>query len=112
MDQYLAAEHIHLSSRRRGQGHIDLVLTQKGLSRKIALRIQNSRAAPNIVQQTNLLLTIPKSLAQGTTLQILELPFELPKLDWHLYWAKNYENDKAHIWMRELIFDIFDGSMT
>ncbi|TNC83098.1 MAG: LysR family transcriptional regulator [Oleiphilus sp.] len=107
MTQYLAASHIHISSRRRGQGYIDMTLNRMGQQRKIKLRVQHSRAAPPIVRQTDLLLTIPETLARDTDLQILELPFDLPKLDWHLYWASNYENDNAHRWMRELIFDIF-----
>ena len=107
MEQYLEANHIHLSSRRRGQGHIDYSLNQKGLSRNIKLRVQNARAAPKIVRETDLIMTIPKFLAQDMNLQMLDLPFDLPGIDWHLYWAKKYTNDKAQVWMRELIFDIF-----
>ena len=111
MAQYLAASHIHISSRRRGQGYIDMTLNRMGQERQIKLRVQHSRAAPPIVQQTDMLLTIPETLARDTELQILELPFDLPSLDWHLYWASNYENDKAHCWMREMIFDIFATSL-
>lgn len=107
LEQYLAASHIHISSRRQGQGYIDMTLNRMGLQRNIMLRVQHSRAAPPIVRQTDLLLTIPETLAQDSAFQILELPFDLPRLDWHLYWASNYQNDKAHQWMRELIFDIF-----
>ncbi len=107
LEQYLAAAHIHISSRRRGQGYIDLHLNRQGLQRNIMLRVQHSRAAPPIVARTDMLLTIPETLAHEQDLQILEVPFDLPKLDWHLYWPTNYQNDKAHRWMREVIFDIF-----
>ncbi len=107
LEQYLALPHIHISSRRRGQGYIDLHLNRLGLHRNIMLRVQHSRAAPPIVARTNLLLTIPETLAREHDLQIFELPFDLPKLDWHLYWPANYENDRAHQWMREAIFSIF-----
>lgn len=107
MEQYLAASHIHISSRRRGQGYIDMTLNRLGKARTIKLRVQHSRAAPPIVKTSDLLLTIPETLANNNDLQVLELPFELPNLDWHLYWAANYENDKAHRWMRQVIFDIF-----
>lgn len=108
-EQYLAEPHIHVSSRRRGPGYIDITLNRMGLHRKVALRVQHLRAAPPIVKQTRLLLTIPESLARDTDLQILELPFKLAALDWNLYWATKYSNDKAHKWMRELILDIFNN---
>ena len=108
LEQYLSASHIHISSRRRGQGYIDIFLNRLGLQRNIKLRVQHSRAAPPIVASTDLLLTIPETLSRGLDLQIFDPPFELPKLDWHLYWASNYENDKAHRWMRKVIFDIFE----
>lgn len=107
LDTYLEASHIHISSRRRGQGPVDMTLNSMGRERKIKLRVQNSRTATPIVAQTNLLLTIPETVARDTALQILDVPFEILPLDWHLYWATNYENDKAHRWMRELIFEIF-----
>jgi DNA-binding transcriptional LysR family regulator len=108
LEQYLHLPHIHISSRRKGQGYIDLHLNRLGLQRNILLRVQHSRAAPPIVAKTNMLLTIPESLARDQdNLQIFDLPFDLPKLDWHLYWPSNYSNDKAHRWMREAIFRIF-----
>jgi hypothetical protein len=77
------------------------------LERKVQLRVQQSRAAAPIIARSDLLLTIPNSLVDQTKFMIQELPFALPALDWHLYWAANYDNDKAHQWMREIIFDIF-----
>jgi len=107
LDDYLALPHIHVSSRRKGQGFIDLHLNKIGLQRNIRLRVQHSRAAPPIAARTNMLLTIPEKLSGEHDLQVFDLPFELPKLDWHLYWPSNYSNDNAHKWMRQVIFDIF-----
>jgi len=107
LDEYLQEAHIHVSSRRKGSGQIDAHLGRLGLQRDIKLRIQHSRAASPIVAQTDMLLTIPKSLTRGSNLQVLELPFAIPMLDWHLYWAQRHESDSAHRWMREQIFEIF-----
>ena len=107
LDEYLQESHIHVSSRRKGGGQIDAYLGRLGLQRDIKLRIQHSRAASPIVAQTDMLLTIPQSLTRGSNQQVLELPFAIPMLDWHLYWAQRHENDSAHRWMREQIFDIF-----
>ena len=107
LDEYMSEAHIHVSSRRKGGGQIDAYLGRLGLQRNIKLRIQHSRAARPIVAKTDMLLTIPQSLTRGTNLQVLELPFAIPMLDWHLYWAARHESDRAHQWMRERIFDIF-----
>ena len=112
LDEYMREAHIHVSSRRKGGGQIDAYLARLGLQRDIQLRIQHSRAASPIVARTDLLLTVPQSLTQGTELQVLELPFALPMLDWHLYWAQRHETDRAHAWMREQIFDIFTDQRT
>lgn len=107
LETYLALPHIHISSRRKGQGYIDLHLNKLGLQRNIQLRVQHSRAAPLIAAKTNLVLTIPETLAREYDLKIYDLPFELPRIDWHLYWPASHSNDKAHNWMRETIFSLF-----
>ena len=106
MEEYLSLPHIHISSRRKGQGPIDLHLNKLGLQRNIQLRVQHSRAAPPIAAKTNMLLTIPETLAKEHNLQIFDLPFELPNIDWHLYWPASHSNDKAHTWMRKSILSL------
>ncbi len=107
LEEYLSLPHIHISSRRKGQGYIDLHLNRLGLQRNIQLRVQHSRAAPLIVAKTNLVLTIPETLAREHELKIFELPFELPKIDWHLYWPASHINNKAHNWMRTTLLSFF-----
>ncbi|MEH6549742.1 MAG: LysR family transcriptional regulator [Pseudomonadales bacterium] len=103
LDQYLALEHIHISGRRAGQGHIDLALNNLGYQRKIQLRTSHYLVAPQIVQRTNLALTIPLPAAPISNVKFLELPFDVPKLDWHLYWHKSADRDQASRWMRESV---------
>jgi DNA-binding transcriptional LysR family regulator len=107
LDAYMSESHIHVSSRKKGGGQIDAYLGRLGLQRNIKLRIQHSRAGGPIVARTDMLLTIPQSLTRGTDLQVLELPFAIPMLDWHLYWAARHQTDRAHQWMREKVFEIF-----
>lgn len=111
LEQYLSLPHIHISSRRRGQGYIDLHLNRQGLQRNIRLRVQHSRAAPPIAAETDMLLTIPETLAKDHKLAIYDLPFEIPNIDWHLYWHSNYSQNKAHQWMRQVILKIFSGEI-
>lgn len=100
LDDYLNLGHIHISSRKQGMGHVELALNSLGLERRIQLRAQHYMVAPLITMRTDLALTLPLSLALMHDVEILELPFSIPKLEWHLYWHKSTDQDPANKWMR------------
>lgn len=103
LENYLALDHIHTSSRPSGTGHIDAALHSIGEKRKIKARMQNYLIAPKLVMETDLALTIPRRLAQVFDLTIIELPFSVPDYGLHLYWHKSKDADPGHKWMREML---------
>jgi DNA-binding transcriptional LysR family regulator len=106
LERYLRLNHVHVSTRRQGVGHIDRALERLGRTRRIRLRMMSYMAAPQVVASTDLALTIPRSLASMYGLTVLELPFEVGTLDRYLYWHKNADQDRANIWMRELLLQL------
>ncbi len=106
LDQYLDLEHIHVSGRRGGVGHVDRALDRLGRQRNIQLRMQNYMAGPQVVASTNLALTIPLSLAIMYDMKMLELPFTVETLDQFLYWHKSADKDQANIWMRGILLGL------
>lgn len=100
LENYLALGHIHISSRREGLGHVDAALNKLGKPRKIQMRVQHYMVAPLIAMRTDLALTAPLGLVQGYDAIQLELPFELPALEWHLYWHSSADRDPANAWLR------------
>lgn len=100
LEDYLALEHVHVSSRRSGSGYVDSVLGKMGYQRKLAIRVQHYMAAPDIIGGTDMALTVPRALAIQLALPCVELPFELASLDWHMYWHKSADNDRANRWLR------------
>lgn len=100
LDDYLAMEHVHVSSRRQGLGHVDAALARLSLQRNIQMRVQHYLVAPQIILRTDMALTAPLRLAQGYAATIQPLPFELPALEWHLYWHRSADLDQANSWMR------------
>ncbi|MCH8620881.1 LysR family transcriptional regulator [Undibacterium sp. TS12] len=110
-DDYLQAEHILASSRRKGMGLEDFELSRLGLQRKIRLRCQHYFAACRVVSQTDLLLTMPEAYArianQQFDNQILPLPVTMPSWDVYLYWHQNVENDPANRWLRQQVIQAF-----
>ena len=106
LNDYLAAEHIHVSSRRRGRGQMDVALHALGYQRQIMMRVQNYLVAANITEKTEMLWTVPKVLVGGTGLKQAPLPFDVEPLLLNIYWYKNAGDDPANKWMRELISEI------
>lgn len=105
-NRYLDARHIVVSSRRRGPGLEDFGLAQLGLKRELGLRCQHYQAAFEVVAGTDLLLTLPRMLAQrlATSDRFVsrKLPVALPPMGLYLYWHRDQESDAAHVWLREL----------
>ncbi|MEB0139794.1 MULTISPECIES: LysR family transcriptional regulator [unclassified Undibacterium] len=111
LEQYLDAEHILASSRRKGMGLEDFELSRLGLQRRIRLRCQHYFAACRVVSQTELLLTMPEAYARIANEQfgnqILPLPLSMPSWDVYLYWHQNVTLDPANLWLREQIMQAF-----
>lgn len=103
LEQYLRLEHIHVSDRRQGPGHVDIELSKLGHQRKIRIRSQHYNLASNIVRSTNFALTVPSRWAPNTDLKLLELPFDMPSHDVHILWHKSADGDQANRWLRERI---------
>jgi DNA-binding transcriptional LysR family regulator len=103
LEQYLSLGHIHVSSRRQGQGLVDLELNKMGYQRQIQLRLQHYMVVPDIVRRSKLALTVPRHWAQKTDLRVLELPFILPALESQLLWHKSADGDQANRWLRDRV---------
>ncbi len=106
LDDYLGFDHIHVSSRRSGLGHVEIALNNLGQRRNIHLRIQHYMVAPLVAMQSDLALTVPSGLVRPYDARILELPFELPEMELHLYWHKSRDADQANQWMRDRIIEV------
>lgn len=107
LERYLAADHVLVSSRRRGPGLEDLAVRALGQRRRIAVRCQSHLAACRTVARSDLLLTLPKrmldELAAGIPHASAPVPFDTPSIGVHLYWHTSAQSDPAITWLRTLI---------
>jgi DNA-binding transcriptional LysR family regulator len=107
LDDYLAVAHIHISSRRSGLGHVDLALGKMGIQRKIALRSQHYLMASEVLQQTDMVMTVPERFARRSDLHFVDLPIQgVQTIETHLYWHESTDQDPANRWMREQIIEL------
>lgn len=107
LERFLSLQHIHVSSRRKGLGLIDLALLKQGVEREITLRVQHYRVAATIAATTDLAVSIPRFLALNYDVEILPLPVEVAPLDYHLYWHRQSDSDGSHLWLRKALIDMF-----
>jgi len=112
LEQYLSLQHIHVSSRKKGLGQVDLALLKHDRERRIQLRVQHYRVAAEVVNRTDMAMTIPHYLARQYDMNILELPFEVPVMDLHLYWHRQADSDRSHRWLRENLMQLFAAGHT
>lgn len=111
---YFEAAHISVSHRASGPAVEDMWLQEQGKARQISIRCQNYYAAKAIVQDSDSLLTVPRSLATRlleTDLTIAPLPFNMPALSTHLYWHQNTELDGALLWLRKVLRKLFEDQL-
>ncbi|HEX8593115.1 MAG TPA: LysR family transcriptional regulator [Pseudomonas sp.] len=107
LEDYLSLTHIHISSRRSGLGYVDLALGKMGIQRKIALRSQHYLMASQVLQQTDMVMTVPERFARRHDLHYVALPVsDVPSVETHLYWHESTDQDPANRWMREQIIEL------
>ena len=90
-----------------GEHLIDMELDKIGLQRNVALRCQHFLNAPPIIKSTDLILMATRSFAKRNNLSFVEIPIEIPTMEYFLIWHKSDEGDGGHIWMKDLITKAF-----
>ncbi|WP_218352787.1 LysR family transcriptional regulator [Alteromonas lipotrueiana] len=106
LDIFLRLGHINVSQRKSGPGPIDIALDKLGKRRRIVMRGQHFLTVPSTVVKTDLITCMPYHLAKHYDLDIFELPFTLPPIEYFLYWHVSADHDQAHRWMREQILSV------
>ena len=109
--QYGMGQHITVSNRPTGKVLEDIAFAQLGFNREVQVRCQNYRTAVEILQQSPYLLTLPRSIADtyaNPTLKVLELPFNVPSVETHLYWHAQNQSDGLLSWVGERLLNHFN----
>ena len=105
--QYLAWEHVAVTSRRRGICVEDLALGHLGLARQVRQRCQHYLSAALLVAHTPLLLSLPRRYAEllnaGLGNRLLDMPLALPPVTLNLYWSVQAEAEPGNRWLRQQV---------
>jgi DNA-binding transcriptional LysR family regulator len=104
LDQYLAERHVVVTPWNEPRGMVDQVLERLGLVRDVAVQLPTVLAAPFIIADSALLMTVPRraalALRHAAPIQILDAPFAIPRYTVKVYAHARHARTDAHQWLR------------
>lgn len=109
LNRYAAASHVLVSPRGDPRGFVDQLLAEKGLTRRIALTVNQFSAVGPIIAKTDLIVTIPRRIAElmapAFSLVLKPSPVAGPKAfsAVSIVWHKRLGQHPAHVWFRKTI---------
>jgi DNA-binding transcriptional LysR family regulator len=102
--------HVVVSRRGRDRGPLDDVLSEAGLTRRVAVIVPTHAAAAFLILSASLTGIIAgfaaRELAAATGLRSYEIPASLPPLPISAGWHARYDADPEHRWLRSQVQDI------
>jgi DNA-binding transcriptional LysR family regulator len=106
LDAFLSQRHVLISSPGRNRSPVDAELERLGHQpRDIALRLPHFMASTAAVAATDLIMTLPRRIAEYMAskepLVVRESPLPLQRFTLQLLWHERCHDDPAHRWMRE-----------
>jgi DNA-binding transcriptional LysR family regulator len=110
VETYAALSHLAVSPGGDGRGLIDSELAQRGLTRRIALRIPAFYTALEMVRRSDLILTAPSALARfipaDGSVAAFPPPIPVPAHTLNLMWHERFTQDPGHAWLREVTTEV------
>lgn len=107
LKQYLQLPHVMILTGEDHQAMVDRRLAALGVKRRVALRIPFFIPAVFAIAQTDLVLTVPRTLAKIAApmvrLRVIEAPRGLKPFPYFMSWHQRLTNEPAHAWLREQV---------
>lgn len=107
MQGFLALRHVKIAQSPIDDRFADRQLAEVGQARTVALTVPHWLVVPEIVARSDLVATMPLSIARrfaGDGRVVLHRPpFERTGFRWSLYWHRRHHGDRGHAWLRALL---------
>ena len=107
LDGFLALEHIAISVSGTGTTPLDYRLAAMGHARRIKVLVPNFLAAVEIAARSDLVMTLPESLARNAAgmdrFVVKAPPVDPGRFTLSLVWHARHQSAPAHIWLRDVI---------
>lgn len=106
------AKSAHAVVKPDGREHVfEQFLQSKKIKRRVVVELSHFMSLLPIIETSNLIATVPKDLAdffvQHGEVRYVPTPMKSPIIDVHLFWHQRFHKDSAHIWLRQVINQLF-----
>lgn len=109
--QFLAATHVLVSARGSAHEIVEQTLRNKGLQRRIALRVPHFTVVPMILARTDHMVIVPEGLVSAIApfgrFKSLKPPVDIPALDVKVHWHERFDQDPGIAWLRSVIVELY-----
>ena len=114
LESYIAYPHALISTgspthsiKNSPKGHIDRILEEAGVTRRVMLKLPHFFSAALIISQTDLILTIPRRIAllytNAANITLFDPPIALGEYNYMQIWASHGDRVPFQVWLRNLI---------
>jgi len=109
---FSAAEHLVVRAEGRSQEVLERFLERRRIKRNVALMSPHFLSLPFLVSRSDLIATIPHSVAllfacMSPTLVGVSPPFEAPTFDLKFHWHRRFDNEARSRWLRDQLAEVF-----
>jgi DNA-binding transcriptional LysR family regulator len=112
LKQFLQLDHAVVRAESRTEEVIERFLVRRRIQRRVVLTTPHFASIPPVIEQSDLIVTVPEPLARyfagvSTRLRIVKPPFEAPRIDLRQFWHRKFHHDARSRWLRALMCELF-----
>ena len=110
--QFRELDHAVVRAESRTEEVIERFLARNRIQRRVTLTTPHFASVPPIVEQSDLVVTVPVPLARyfstvSARIRIVRPPFEPPCIDLKQIWHRKFHHDSRNRWLRSLMCALF-----
>lgn len=103
---------LHAVVKPDGREHVfEQFLQLKKIQRRVVVELSHFMSVLPIVESSDVIATVPRDLAEFIVkhgqVRYVETPMKSPVIDVHMFWHQRFQKDQAHIWLRQVIYQLF-----
>jgi DNA-binding transcriptional LysR family regulator len=107
LDRFVALGHLLIAPRNLRPSQVDAALSERGLSRRVAITLPYFAPAPGVLARSDLVLTAPARLARPMAehhpVVVVPTPLPVPGFTFRICWHTRAQHDPGHAWLRGLL---------
>jgi DNA-binding transcriptional LysR family regulator len=115
LKQFAGLDHAVIRAESRTEEVIERFLVRRHIDRRVVLTTPHFASIPPIVEQSDLIVTVPEPLARyfssvSARIRVVRPPFNPPRIDLKQSWHRKFHHEPRNRWLRGLVCGLFQKS--